>query len=1284
MFGFPDNLGLISKEAKTLPEYFQNKMILLIGDSFERRLLEYICKRADGISTKAMLNGAIFSKYIPGGGDPNICVIRKKSKILVLINIFNFGVRIARNPAMGINSHWTPDLSPFDTKERVTLIPHFLLSIANHTFPELCNDNHICPLSSNITRLDQVKIWNASNRFWFPPPDLVVAQSGLWDLQQRNTDDKNATRFVNEWTELLTSKLLQPLKNSLGQSVRDCKTNQKQQQQWFTRTIPYISAKNEFPDSFVDKMNTKLREERFLNRADQDYGLLDWAALVGNHHDWLIEDGFHMKLYAAVLFTSCFVAKIYAVSGNSSSVNIPLPNTQTNDTLLGLSPIEIVPSSRSIFDGQSHTKVTYLDHSLVTGNVTFAHVDPSQEFLYLDNAVPGFLTAVCTPTTVTIRTKNATLTLNQIFVGSHILISMDYTSCQQIEKVNENLKSLLGYRVVQNITTKGNGIVLLTTTTESLLSSINISIAIESTQLQLHNNELSRRAINESSSSDFSLSLDLNSGKDFAWTQTFGPGSASEDVDLSLKTTLAVHTYWAVFINIGLNFTNYAFQVGANSTLTLVPTLAVTGTVAVSVDIHRYTPVAPIFSILGVVSAGIYGAIDFEIGIQVSGTAQVGIPITLTQAPWLYTYSNGQGTHTADGTGTYEIDLNYTISGSVVPSVSVTPGVGIGISVAGVLVAGVEVGFTNVIADTLTATIPAVNTCYLTNSVTYEGLITLSAIAGLPTVSDSVLVYDKLGSWPVIPTKILNEECLVPATNTSATQLSGYLVLSKGKLISFVLLSAAVVAKKKCVPQTPTSSVVYAAASATPIVIPVSNISTNSTLLGQDPVPIAPSSNSEYVGQTTVKVTYLDHELMTGNVTFSHANNTQSFLYIDDAVPSFVNAICNSTSVSIETSNVTDTLAQLSVGDHLLISMDYPSCSQTTDVNGTTTTLPGYRIIQAVLNEGNGTLVLETTDDYVLSKIHIDITMASKPISILDRGNSTLNRRISVTKGNSYDFPLNYDLKSNSNFSWTQNFGPLNAVEGSTVDLDLDAKLDVQAEWAVTISIKWFTVSYSFNVGGGATMSIEPSMNLTGTVGVTADIHKYTPVAPVFTVLGIASVGIYGAIEFLLDLQINGDLSVSLPVTVTQSPWKYTYTNGKGSYTGSNVTYEIDLDYSFSGSVVPTIAITPGVGIGISAFGSLVAGVEVGFTNKFVDTLATAVPAVNGCFASNNVTYEGILTVDAIAGFPTGVDATVMYVNLGQWPLVPTKVLDQRCILTESVTESAKITGSLVLAKGSF
>ncbi|KAJ3117181.1 hypothetical protein HK100_000886, partial [Physocladia obscura] len=66
VFGFPDNLDLISKHAETLPEYFQNKMILLIGDSFERRLVEYICRLTNGVSTKAMLNGAVFSKYFSG------------------------------------------------------------------------------------------------------------------------------------------------------------------------------------------------------------------------------------------------------------------------------------------------------------------------------------------------------------------------------------------------------------------------------------------------------------------------------------------------------------------------------------------------------------------------------------------------------------------------------------------------------------------------------------------------------------------------------------------------------------------------------------------------------------------------------------------------------------------------------------------------------------------------------------------------------------------------------------------------------------------------------------------------------------------------------------------------------------------------------------------------------------------------------------------------------------------------------------------------------------------
>ncbi|KAJ3096794.1 hypothetical protein HK100_005487 [Physocladia obscura] len=263
---FPDNLELIGKKAETIPNYLQNTLILMVGDSFERRLIEYVCNRTNGILTKASLNGAILSGYS--------------------------SVRIVRKPALGIHTHWTPDLTPFDAKTRATWIPHFLLSIANNTFPELCDfHGHICPLSSNVPHPEKVKKWNSSSPFWFPPPDLIIAQSGLWDLHQRRDKDNNALKFVNEWTELLNSELLHPLKDALGHVVQD-EINSKsklKQRRWFTRTIPHTEKKKKnFPKSFVRRMNDKLR-----NIINKDYSFLDWAALVGSHNDWLSEDGIH-------------------------------------------------------------------------------------------------------------------------------------------------------------------------------------------------------------------------------------------------------------------------------------------------------------------------------------------------------------------------------------------------------------------------------------------------------------------------------------------------------------------------------------------------------------------------------------------------------------------------------------------------------------------------------------------------------------------------------------------------------------------------------------------------------------------------------------------------------------------------------------------------------------------------------------------------------------------------------------------------------------------------------
>ncbi|KAJ3140929.1 hypothetical protein HK100_008111 [Physocladia obscura] len=275
---FSDNLELLQPAMASLPLYLQNKMILLIGDSFERRLIEQICKTSNGTITKAMLNGAIYPEYVvvfAGGGDPHMCVIRKEAKVLILISVFNYGVRVELDPPFGVGSHWLPEFSPFEVRQRVVWIPHFLLAIANHTFPELCQD-HFCPQSTSNTNPDRVKVWNPSHPFWFPTPDMIVAQSGIWDLKQRSL--KNyifsifpAKNFAENWGESLKSELFDPLAEIFG-----------------------FSEKFSVPSDNITLENMKMGVWKPSRREfSQEFGVLDWAALVENHHDWTADDGFH-------------------------------------------------------------------------------------------------------------------------------------------------------------------------------------------------------------------------------------------------------------------------------------------------------------------------------------------------------------------------------------------------------------------------------------------------------------------------------------------------------------------------------------------------------------------------------------------------------------------------------------------------------------------------------------------------------------------------------------------------------------------------------------------------------------------------------------------------------------------------------------------------------------------------------------------------------------------------------------------------------------------------------
>ncbi|KAJ3124146.1 hypothetical protein HK100_011349 [Physocladia obscura] len=303
---YSDNLrSLLDPFQVELPGHLQNKLIILVGDSFERNLIGHICSFPDAELIKASLEGVIQL----GEGkhdDCQICTIRKNGKVFVTINIVHFGVRLPEN---AYRNWWSENLSPFETSVRMTWIPNFLRSVAAYTFPELCTTDSCPPPTFANTSdrpvpefVNQVPLIDPADPFWFPAPDIVVAQSGLWDLKQRTVEDPMPSKedLLAEWENLVFSEMFNPLKKVLGHVVTG--------ENLLIRTIPLVrgigveDVVDNLPNDHIVEMTARIRQQTGLE-------VLDWAKLIDGR-EWWNDDGFHPNGEAIMAYFQLLLSRM--------------------------------------------------------------------------------------------------------------------------------------------------------------------------------------------------------------------------------------------------------------------------------------------------------------------------------------------------------------------------------------------------------------------------------------------------------------------------------------------------------------------------------------------------------------------------------------------------------------------------------------------------------------------------------------------------------------------------------------------------------------------------------------------------------------------------------------------------------------------------------------------------------------------------------------------------------------------------------------------------------------
>ncbi|KAJ3235444.1 hypothetical protein HDU81_000452 [Chytriomyces hyalinus] len=300
-----DNLELLMSvvnKSASLPDFMANKMVLLIGDSFERNALKYICRVTGAQIMTAKLNGSI--THQPKEGDARICVIRdtENNSAFIAINIFHFGVLNDFKGMPKLNGmHWSGD-SPLNVTSRISWIPSLLRNVAAAAYPELCTSSgQQCPAPHFFNHDDKKFTATVDNStpellsdkpFWFPIPDILAAQTSMWDLERTKFNYKASTtemaKFALGWKGAFERQILEPIDKIFGSASRTDSKNPS----FFLRTQPLPakgSGQTAAHFSMVSTMNQMLRKGS-RKIGSTDWGVLDWEELLRGMNDCLSDN----------------------------------------------------------------------------------------------------------------------------------------------------------------------------------------------------------------------------------------------------------------------------------------------------------------------------------------------------------------------------------------------------------------------------------------------------------------------------------------------------------------------------------------------------------------------------------------------------------------------------------------------------------------------------------------------------------------------------------------------------------------------------------------------------------------------------------------------------------------------------------------------------------------------------------------------------------------------------------------------------------------------------------
>ncbi|KAJ1553819.1 hypothetical protein HK405_006799 [Cladochytrium tenue] len=386
-----DHIGRLRSAASGeawLPAHLRNRLVLAVGDSNDANVNDQLCRAVGGTSAVVDLDGSTAAAGPDASCSQNarVCAVRDSAgAVFAWVSVTHFGVELAAGRKNVYAAAACDGHPAADPDARLAWIPALLLGAARAHFPELCGardgrvgcDNGDTP--SQLHRRDPRRVGSPANSRanapppppllpppqppaldYYPVPDLVIAQSSLWDIREWQAyqgvgaagpdtalpwSDVAATPgMLQSWLEKYVRRLVRPLRALMLPFLPDGAAAAALQRRrgvpLMLRTCPLpATAHFQFPPRAVEAINQAVRDlaahasdERWrLGRRSRSLrgptltltaatgpmsagdslfrGVLDWARIL-HGMDTLQADGFHHDSRGSLAFAQMALSEL--------------------------------------------------------------------------------------------------------------------------------------------------------------------------------------------------------------------------------------------------------------------------------------------------------------------------------------------------------------------------------------------------------------------------------------------------------------------------------------------------------------------------------------------------------------------------------------------------------------------------------------------------------------------------------------------------------------------------------------------------------------------------------------------------------------------------------------------------------------------------------------------------------------------------------------------------------------------------------------------------------------